>query len=261
MNKNCRLLQEKLFVNLFFATSLSACSVIQPLNTYQNVHTQTIEISSTPSPAIIYIDGRLFAKTPTEIDLSVFQKRKYNISALPLYDNQYRQDLKLATGTLPSEILFYMDIPALEQTSLKEVAKVKTPLNETMIFPPVFYFEINQYTLTDIQIQQAEYFAKEVSKLEDIRIDIFGYADETGSLEYNQKLSLRRANEVLKTIQNIGVNQENINIFGLGEIDIINTDFTSISRQYNRKVNIEVIYNKSETPLSSETKGDELDQK
>jgi outer membrane protein OmpA-like peptidoglycan-associated protein len=67
---------------------------------------------------------------------------------------------------------------------------------------------------------------------------IEGYAYNTGSGEYNDTLSRRRAESVREVLLNDGVNPERVRIRGLGSRYPVATDKTSAGRQANRRVEI-----------------------
>jgi outer membrane protein OmpA-like peptidoglycan-associated protein len=71
-------------------------------------------------------------------------------------------------------------------------------------------------------------------------IDIYGYTDRIGNPEYNQRLSLQRANSVRDHIRSKNRNVP-INVYGLGnESEIFDND-SPIGRQLSRTVQIIVI--------------------
>jgi len=52
-----------------------------------------------------------------------------------------------------------------------------------------------------------------------VRIQVTGYADLSGSPGYNQRLSVRRANNVANALANLGVSRSDMAVSGRGEND------------------------------------------
>ncbi len=75
----------------------------------------------------------------------------------------------------------------------------------------------------------------------DIRIRIIGHTDDTGRDDYNQKLSVGRANSVKREMVNRGINPKRIETAGRGEKDPIVKNDSEAHRQMNRRVEIEIL--------------------
>ena len=69
-----------------------------------------------------------------------------------------------------------------------------------------------------------------------VRISVAGYTDYIGTREYNQKLSVRRANSVRKYLLHKNVPSKSITIIGYGEDNPIATNKTKEGRKLNRRV-------------------------
>ena len=67
-----------------------------------------------------------------------------------------------------------------------------------------------------------------------------GHTDSTGSDNYNQQLSERRANSVKNILAQRGVQDYRINIFGYGKSRPVATNSTPEGRQMNRRVEIRI---------------------
>jgi outer membrane protein OmpA-like peptidoglycan-associated protein len=72
-------------------------------------------------------------------------------------------------------------------------------------------------------------------------IRITGYTDSTGSAEYNQDLSRRRALAVAYSLQDQGIAAERMEVRGLGEAYPVATNETAAGRQQNRRVEITIL--------------------
>jgi len=71
-------------------------------------------------------------------------------------------------------------------------------------------------------------------------IDVEGHTDSDGSDQYNQQLSLNRANAVGTYLQSHGVNGQRIVAFGAGEARPIAPNTTAEGKQQNRRVELKL---------------------
>lgn len=80
--------------------------------------------------------------------------------------------------------------------------------------------------------------ARSLNNYPDTTVVVTGHTDNTGSAEYNQNLSLRRAQAVTSILTNNGVNANRLRARGRGESDPIATNQTPEGRAQNRRVEI-----------------------
>ena len=71
-------------------------------------------------------------------------------------------------------------------------------------------------------------------------VDVYGHTDNTGSDDYNQELSQKRAVSVATIIAGQGVDQRRFFIEGRGEEDPIASNATEAGRSQNRRVEIQL---------------------
>ena len=71
-------------------------------------------------------------------------------------------------------------------------------------------------------------------------IDVAGHTDSDGSPEYNQQLSLNRANSVGSYLQSHGVNNQRIVTAGAGESQPVASNSTAAGKQQNRRVELKL---------------------
>ncbi|MEM9782356.1 MAG: OmpA family protein [Pseudomonadota bacterium] len=72
-------------------------------------------------------------------------------------------------------------------------------------------------------------------------IDVVGHTDATGTSEYNQGLSERRASTVAQALVSSGVRGERIAAYGFGEDQPVATNETEFGRSQNRRVEIVIV--------------------
>lgn len=73
------------------------------------------------------------------------------------------------------------------------------------------------------------------------RLRVDGHTDSSGQNAYNEQLSLRRANSVVKALIQSGMRPENIEVRGLGSREPVASNKTRAGRTENRRVAIVVI--------------------
>ena len=73
------------------------------------------------------------------------------------------------------------------------------------------------------------------------RVRVDGHTDASGQEAYNEQLSVRRANSVVKALTRVGMRPENIQVRGLGSSQPVASNKTRSGRTENRRVSIVVI--------------------
>ena len=84
-----------------------------------------------------------------------------------------------------------------------------------------------------------------VKKYNKTVVEIAGHTDNTGSAEYNQKLSERRANSVAQYLESQGLASNRVVTVGAGETRPVADNATAEGRQANRRVELTL------TPLTA----------
>lgn len=69
-------------------------------------------------------------------------------------------------------------------------------------------------------------------------LEVAGHTDDTGSAQYNQALSERRAGSVAQYLESRGVNAQRVATVGAGETHPVATNATPAGRQANRRVEL-----------------------
>ncbi|WP_164660410.1 OmpA family protein [Tropicibacter sp. Alg240-R139] len=83
--------------------------------------------------------------------------------------------------------------------------------------------------------------AQNLLKYPESSVQIIGHTDSDGEAEYNQGLSVRRANAVADVVQAGGVPYNRISTIGRGEDDPIASNLNDTGKAQNRRVEIVVI--------------------
>lgn len=86
---------------------------------------------------------------------------------------------------------------------------------------------------------------KVLNKYEKTTLVIEGHTDSTGGLEYNQTLSLNRANAVRNHFMGNGVDQRRLTTMGFGPTQPVADNNTVDGRQLNRRVELRIVPNQA----------------
>jgi OmpA-OmpF porin, OOP family len=100
------------------------------------------------------------------------------------------------------------------------------------------FFDWDKATLTDRARQIVAEAASTLAKVEHTRIEVNGYTDTSGTVQYNQGLSIRRAQTVAAELVKDGVPQAAISIQGFGETHLLVPTGAGVREPQNRRVEI-----------------------
>ncbi len=147
-------------------------------------------------------------------------------------------------GTAGVLIGRHMDKQAEEmREDLKDAKVERIGEGIKITFDSGILFEIDSSELQSVARTNIESLAKILNKYPDTDILIEGDTDNTGTDEYNQKLSERRAQAVADYQRSLGVVGSRISTIGLGESNPIASNDTDYGRQQNRRVEVAIFAN------------------
>jgi hypothetical protein len=101
-------------------------------------------------------------------------------------------------------------------------------------------FDLNKATLRPGAKLRLAKVAGIILAYPDLRLEIDGFTDNTGSPGYNQALSEKRAATVQDFLVSQGVTSGNVTIKGFGQQNPVATNATASGRQMNRRVEVVV---------------------
>lgn len=104
-------------------------------------------------------------------------------------------------------------------------------------------FDTNKATLTSTAQANLNKLVEVFNSYENTNIVIYGYTDSTGSVDYNQSLSEKRANSVRNYLVGKGLVSNRFETKGLGVNDPISTNETAEGRSKNRRVEFAIVAN------------------
>ena len=117
---------------------------------------------------------------------------------------------------------------------------------DTLVFEvPLVAFRFDDFLIKKEFQSKLDSFALQIQYLDPEKIQYLGHTDNMGSVEYNQKLSERRAKAVQKYLKQYDFFKDiNSEVIGKGELTPKADNKTFEGRQLNRRVEIVIFKNK-----------------
>jgi outer membrane protein OmpA-like peptidoglycan-associated protein len=139
---------------------------------------------------------------------------------------------------------YYMDV---QEKKLRDrlagtgVSVTRNGDNITLNMPSNVTFATNSADLNSQFFATLDSVALVLKEYSKTVIEVAGHTDSTGSEQYNQQLSLRRAQTVANYLTNRGVKQERLITVGAGESYPVASNETEQGRQLNRRVELTIV--------------------
>ena len=127
-----------------------------------------------------------------------------------------------------------------EQTTQKSPKEKNTNKNTNMMLLNI-HFQANRTKLSKNSTDELEKFSSYLLKNKAYQIVIYSYTDAYGKKENNRILSQKRANNVVKFIENFGVSSTRLTGIGMGEKNPIADNNTAEGRATNRRIEALII--------------------
>jgi outer membrane protein OmpA-like peptidoglycan-associated protein len=158
----------------------------------------------------------------------------FNISALKKYSIS-------ATATDYEPYNSSVDVPRSRETTLiqieKEIRLTPSSIDNVMIF-----FETDHSNLRREELPKFDRFISQVKENPYVRIEVNGHTDDVGSVEYNEKLSERRAIAVEDYLLSRGVPRDQLAVVkGFGKSAPLDPGTTDEARAKNRRVEVRIV--------------------
>jgi len=103
-------------------------------------------------------------------------------------------------------------------------------------------FENNSYKVKATSFANLDKYAAFLKKYPNYSAKIVGYTDSVGAASYNQRLSEKRAKEVVKMLEARGVSSSQLSAKGMGEANPIANNATAAGRAQNRRIEAQLIH-------------------
>lgn len=130
------------------------------------------------------------------------------------------------------------ELPEAEVSMADEKVKV--------ILPEAVLFALNSSVIVDEYLPVMKRIAGILNKYPKTNVLITGYTDITGTVTYNNALSIRRANSTKEELIRNKVKPGRIFTWGLGPKNPIADNKTEVGRRQNRRVEFVVLYDYKE---------------
>jgi len=142
------------------------------------------------------------------------------------------KELEKKANAAPAEI----DIEALK-TSIYNSILDTLKRNPTTILSSGYlqfsiFFDVNKYDVKVDEMRKVASIAEHLKKDKNLKLKIVGNADQTGSIDYNNYLSKKRAENVYNTLINkYGVEKSRLSFEGKGKSDPFSKEHISVNRR------------------------------
>lgn len=124
-------------------------------------------------------------------------------------------------------------------TDVNGLQAIKVTFNGGILFPT------GKYTLSPSAQTDLTKFAASLRENPDTNVQIYGFTDNTGSFEVNQRLSGERADAVLSYLANSGISPTRLSAQGIPMADYVASNDTAAGRAQNRRVEIYITANQA----------------
>ena len=146
--------------------------------------------------------------------------------------------------------LFYSENFMLEgdhsamEPFLKNIRLSPFRVGEKMLLANVF-FEVDSWQLKKESVAELNRLSELLMDNKELKVEIGGYTDATGSDEHNLSLSEKRALSVVDFLVGSGIGNERLKYKGYGNSSPVGDNITPEGRQLNRRTEVQIIeYNK-----------------
>ncbi len=248
-----------LLLTACIAILFSACSSNRNRCAHEErgMFSQKIHIRSLPTKAKIFINEVEIGETPLTYRLTHEERRMFNIKAVPIYPNQYTQNIFLMVPPIPKTMTIYMNhYPEdYDRNKDKTFSPPEKPKPEIIIETKIDTVYIENHTKevvaltlptiffdtakTDINVSEEsklQEVADVMKQNQDLFLEIYGFADKRASEKYNLSLTLSRANAVKEYLQQNGIAPSRMETFGHGKVSRINSQGLEMDLSQNRTV-------------------------
>lgn len=110
--------------------------------------------------------------------------------------------------------------------------------NLRLVMPNNITFGVNQATLNSSIYGTLNAVVKVLNEFNETRLQVAGHTDSSGDANYNQELSVRRANSVGDYLQSRNVSSSRVVTIGYGESRPIASNSSASGRAENRRVEL-----------------------
>ncbi len=173
-----------------------------------------------------------FAISPTGMDKEgvsyIFAQSKKNGYDLFKFEMIGRDDTPQVVTLEESVVAEEVAIVSEDVPETKPEPEVVLPPERYVLRP--IYFDFDSDALSEDSKSKLDKVSLLLKKFPELKIDVIGYTDALGNFDYNQRLSVNRANTVSKYLASTGVDQGRLSVTGKSESDPIARNRTRDNR-------------------------------
>lgn len=158
---------------------------------------------------------------------------------------RHKQALSEALGnTLAgTDVGYYVDIQEARFIQLLRDSRIDIKQEANIVIlklPGGDSFNIDSARIGAGMLESLTLISQVLDEFNNTQITIYGYTDDAGDEDYNQKLSERRAMSVAQHLVDHGIDKQRIAIVGFGESQPVSTNTTDEGRAQNRRIELQV---------------------
>jgi outer membrane protein OmpA-like peptidoglycan-associated protein/tetratricopeptide (TPR) repeat protein len=131
-------------------------------------------------------------------------------------------------------------IPSAELTPVVRDIKISVSNAPSEVRFENVYFDFDHYNIRPEASRVLDALAEQLIDHPAAQVEVFAYADDRGSMEYNLRLTQKRGQSVVNYLKNKGVDQTGIAIIAKGKREAQNKTTMELQRQLDRRVELYV---------------------
>jgi outer membrane protein OmpA-like peptidoglycan-associated protein/tetratricopeptide (TPR) repeat protein len=139
-----------------------------------------------------------------------------------------------------SENFMFEGKHSVSEPYIKRIILNRVKVGEKMQLSNVFY-EVDSWQLKKESMNELNNLADLLNDNRDLVMEIGGYTDSTGSVEYNMGLSEKRALSVVNYLINKGISSDRLKYKGHGNTSPLGDNVTAEGRKLNRRTEAKII--------------------
>lgn len=131
-------------------------------------------------------------------------------------------------------LLFGVALLTLTSCQPKKVAVAHTPYRTIVTYD--ITFDVNKADIKEESMAEINRIKTLMEKNPELRYEVQGHTDSTGSPEANQRLSEKRAEAIVSKLVELGVDASRLTAVGKGQYSPVADNATEEGRAQNRRV-------------------------
>lgn len=170
-----------------------------------------------------------------ELKQSAAKRAEAQLSSRELQLKSSQQQLKSSKQQLASS--------EQQIRTLQDELKAKQTARGTLVTLGDVLFDVDKSELKPSGVRDVQKLASFLNDNPERQLVVEGYTDSTGADSYNQQLSQRRAESVLRALTRAGVDSRRVQVVGYGEQYPVASNDSASSRAQNRRVEVTISNN------------------